>query len=77
MKYRIGTKFLLYWDSTDTYPCDIREIIGYVIDKTDKVKCLVNSSNSEYSDQYDLYTDADITDEISECYEKVKMVEPV
>lgn len=77
MKYRIGTKFLLYWDSTDTSPSEVKEIIGYVIDKTDKVKYLVDSSNSEYNDQYDLYTDADILDEISECYGKVKMDEPL
>lgn len=77
MKYRIGTKFLLYWDSTDTSPVEVKEIIGYVIDNTDRVKYLVNSNNSGYDDQYDLYTDADILDEISECYEKVKVDEPL
>lgn len=77
MKYLIGTKFLLYWDSTDTSPGEVKEIIGYVIDNTDRVKYLVNSNNSEYDDQYDLYTDADILDEISECYEKVKVDDPL
>ena len=67
MRYKIGTKFLLYWDSTDTSPSEIKEIIGYVIDKTDRAKYLVSSNNSEYNDEYDLYTDADILDEISEC----------
>lgn len=77
LRYEIGTKFYLWWDKDDKHqykPYEIKEIIGYLNDGSDKIKYLISSNISEYYNMYEIYSDDEILEKIKDYYEEMEII---